>query len=177
MSHRSRARRPVEASRLVYSYNSAKHLPDHMCVIAALSCRNRHSRNADKPLGFVVVSAARAHDLVCGFGFRRVGHGPLRTWPDQSRREQESRSIRRVVRAQERSPAATVSGTPGSVTGGAEAPESGLARKRRAHMGGIVQHAADRGSIPICRAAPGPTAHMMQSSTHFARAQPIRADP
>ena len=81
-------------------------------------------------------------NFVCSFGFRRVGHEPLRTWPDQSTREQESRSIRRVARARERSPAATVSGAPGSVGGGAEAPESGLARKRRAPY---------RRDCPTCR--------------------------
>ena len=111
-------------------------------MIAGLSCRSRHSRNPDKPSGLVVARAARAHDLVCGFGFRRVGHEPLRTWPDQSRREQESRSIRRVARPHERSPAATVSGAPGSVAGGAEARESGRARKRRAPY---------RRDCPTCR--------------------------
>jgi len=52
------------------------------------------------------------------------------------------------------------------------APESGAS-----HIGGIVQHAADRGRIPICRAAPGPTAHLLQPPTRLAQAQPILADP
>jgi len=56
------------------------------------------------------------------------------------------------------------------------APESGLAEGlARPHRLGYP-HAADRGSIPIGRTPPGPTAHLMQAPAHFAQAQPIQAD-
>src|SRR5580692_7684074 len=44
-------------------------------------------------------------------------------------------------------------------------------------IGWIIQHAADCRSIPICRAPPGLTAHLMQAPAHFANAQSIQTDP
>ena len=112
-----------------------------MCVIAALSCRSRHSRNADKPSGLAVASAARAHDLVCGFGFRRVGddrfeHGRINQ--GGNRNLDPSVAWRGHTRGRPRRRFSA----PGSVAGGAEAPESGLARKRRAPY---------RRDYPTCR--------------------------
>jgi len=44
-------------------------------------------------------------------------------------------------------------------------------------IGRIVQHAADRGCMPICRALPGPTAHLLQTAAYCAQAQSIQTDP
>src|ERR1700676_4727394 len=45
------------------------------------------------------------------------------------------------------------------------------------HIGWIIQHAGDRGSIQICRTAPGLTAHLMQAPAHFAHTQSIQTYP
>ena len=44
-------------------------------------------------------------------------------------------------------------------------------------IGRIVQHAADRGCMPICRALRGPTAHLLQTAAYCAQAQSIQTDP
>src|SRR6516225_8659327 len=45
------------------------------------------------------------------------------------------------------------------------------------HIGWVIQHAVDRGSIPICRAPPCLTAHLMQAPAHFAHTQSIQTYP
>ena len=45
------------------------------------------------------------------------------------------------------------------------------------HVGRIVQHAADRGGMPMDRAPTGLTAHLMQTSADVPQAQAIHADP
>src|SRR5258708_27605963 len=45
------------------------------------------------------------------------------------------------------------------------------------HIGWIIQHAADRGSIPIYRAPSGLAAHLMQAPAYFAQTQSIQTYP
>jgi hypothetical protein len=44
-------------------------------------------------------------------------------------------------------------------------------------IGRIIQHAADRGSMPIRRSLPGLTAHLLQAPAYCAQAHSIETDP
>ncbi len=55
--------------------------------------------------------------------------------------------------------------------------ETGPPEGGASDIGRIVEHAADRGSIPMRRSFPGPTPHLPQSPAHLPQAHAIQADP